>query len=73
LQAKIYNLKNEIESNLIHFPPEDLILIKAMLNILEMMIEANSSNEIISQYLIRLQYPIEIIEEKISQFKKNPY
>ena len=71
MKAKIYNLKNEIENNLNHFSTEDLTLVEPMLNILEMMIESNRSNEIIDHYILRLQYPIEIIEEKINKFKKN--
>jgi hypothetical protein len=71
LKTKIYNLKQEIENNLHHFSKEDLILVKPILNLLELMIESDASNEIINQYLIRLQYPIEIIEERINKFKKH--
>lgn len=73
MKTKIYNLKEEIESNLHHFSKEDLILVKPILNILEIMIESGASNEIINQYLSRLQYPIEIIEEKIDKLKKHLY
>lgn len=71
MKVKIYNLKNEIENNLNNFSKEDLILVKPILNLLELMIKSDVSNEVINQYIIKLQYPIEIIEEKINHFKKH--
>ena len=70
LKRKIIDLKNKIEYYESYFSKEDYEMIKPILGMFNVMIESNISEQKITHYLNNLEYPIKIIEEKISKFEK---
>jgi len=73
MKNKLINLKQKIEDNHLELYDEygdNCQLIKPTLEMIDLLLSVNASDKIIKDYLQKVRYAIQIIEEKLESVEK---